>query len=514
MPDAKAIYDYDATDDDELTIAEGDTISLVHHEGDWYEGTNKRTGLSGQFPAAYVELVDGTADAAEDAGRDAAEGGAEGAGSGNAPGDVVRASFDYDATDADEISLKDGEAVTLIACEGDWWEGTNESGETGMFPAAYVQPSSADNSAAAKKKKKKKKKKDRDSKRISKSLDAVGDEAGGADDGADAAAKKKKKKKKKDRESKRLSSAPEDSELAALPEEEAVVAPTADADADAAAKKKKKKKKKDRESKRVEDAAAAAAAAASGPPSLPGRKPRLDRSLSPEAGGAARGAPPPLPRHAAPAAAGGDAGAPPALAPRRALPQIVASASSAAAEEEEDASAPEPSLGTATVLFDYDAEDGDEISIVEGDVVTITARDGDWWSGRNARTGQSGTFPATYVGDAPPPQLAPTPTPASADTPPPLRARPVVAARAPRLASMRFAAPRQCVWKKGARSRLQRVTFRANSAHNMTRPPSLASLTMDQKLPSSTSCWIHTRQRGASACRRPACRALPRRSTS
>ena len=84
---------------------------------------------------------------------------------------------------------------------------------------------------------------------------------------------------------------------------------------------------------------------------------------------------------------------------------------------------------------------------MEGDVVALTARDGDWWSGRNARTGQSGTFPATYVGDAPPP-LAPRPTTASADAPPKLRARPVVAARAPRLASMRIASSRQCVWKK------------------------------------------------------------------
>lgn len=52
-----AMYDFDASEDNELTFAEGDTIIHVDDQisDDWWSGTNERTGAQGLFPANYVE---------------------------------------------------------------------------------------------------------------------------------------------------------------------------------------------------------------------------------------------------------------------------------------------------------------------------------------------------------------------------------------------------------------------------------------------------------------------------
>ena len=52
----RAVYDYNAADDDEVSFHEGDTIINVNviDEG-WMEGTVERTGAYGMIPANYVE---------------------------------------------------------------------------------------------------------------------------------------------------------------------------------------------------------------------------------------------------------------------------------------------------------------------------------------------------------------------------------------------------------------------------------------------------------------------------
>ena len=50
------MYEYEAADDDEVTIKEGDIIinAEIVAEG-WMVGTNSRTGLTGMLPSNYVE---------------------------------------------------------------------------------------------------------------------------------------------------------------------------------------------------------------------------------------------------------------------------------------------------------------------------------------------------------------------------------------------------------------------------------------------------------------------------
>ncbi|KAF9956827.1 SH3-domain kinase binding protein 1 [Mortierella alpina] len=83
----------------------------------------------------------------------------------------------------------------------------------------------------------------------------------------------------------------------------------------------------------------------------------------------------------------------------------------------------------ALVLYDYTAQEDDEISLVKGSTIVVTDKMGDegWWSGR-CDNGDAGNFPSDFVQEikedatqsptvAP---AAPTPTPAAAPAPAPI----------------------------------------------------------------------------------------------
>ena len=49
-------------------------------------------------------------------------------------------------------------------------------------------------------------------------------------------------------------------------------------------------------------------------------------------------------------------------------------------------------------LYDYDAADDDEVSFMEGDIISeVTVIDDGWMEGRIERTGQYGMLPSNYV---------------------------------------------------------------------------------------------------------------------
>ncbi|XP_046862721.1 LIM and SH3 domain protein 1-like [Xenia sp. Carnegie-2017] len=57
-PRYRAMYDYTAADDDEITIREGDIIvDGVDIDAGWMEGRNERTGAFGMLPSNYVEKM-------------------------------------------------------------------------------------------------------------------------------------------------------------------------------------------------------------------------------------------------------------------------------------------------------------------------------------------------------------------------------------------------------------------------------------------------------------------------
>lgn len=49
-------------------------------------------------------------------------------------------------------------------------------------------------------------------------------------------------------------------------------------------------------------------------------------------------------------------------------------------------------------LYDYEAQDSDEVSFAEGDMIfEVNSIDGGWMTGRVQRTGQMGMLPANYI---------------------------------------------------------------------------------------------------------------------
>ena len=58
----------------------------------------------------------------------------------NSPVQRVVAIYDYDAQGEEEISLRDGDIVTVLKKEDDvWWLGELRNGKQGMFPKDYVE---------------------------------------------------------------------------------------------------------------------------------------------------------------------------------------------------------------------------------------------------------------------------------------------------------------------------------------------------------------------------------------
>merc|ERR1712063_62664 len=112
---AKALYEYNAADATELSFAVGDIINVTKQDASgWWEGENK--GKHGMFPGNYVELI-----AADDGKKRC----------------VVK--FEFIASSADELTIKVGETVTIDTEASGWYSGTNSRGESGLFPANYVE---------------------------------------------------------------------------------------------------------------------------------------------------------------------------------------------------------------------------------------------------------------------------------------------------------------------------------------------------------------------------------------
>lgn len=115
-PVARALFDYEAVDETEINFAEGDLVIVTLYDGEvpdcpgWMKGRCK--GQEGLFPANHVEL--------------------------DANLKLCKATFDFDATEDEELGFKDGETLVIEATHESWFEGRNEQGQMGLFPSTYV----------------------------------------------------------------------------------------------------------------------------------------------------------------------------------------------------------------------------------------------------------------------------------------------------------------------------------------------------------------------------------------
>ncbi len=55
MPRARALYDFVARNEQEITLKKGDIIDVLEQEEGWWNGSSN--GATGLFPGNYVELI-------------------------------------------------------------------------------------------------------------------------------------------------------------------------------------------------------------------------------------------------------------------------------------------------------------------------------------------------------------------------------------------------------------------------------------------------------------------------
>ncbi|EGC29536.1 hypothetical protein DICPUDRAFT_84454 [Dictyostelium purpureum] len=146
-----ALFDYQKSTDDELSIKAGDIIDIIHDEDpDWYGG--KLNGQMGYFPKAFVGPLE-QANSGQGSAASAPEGQSD---SETYTGEdfshlypKARVVYDHDPADEGEIELRVGDIVTVYSWDNEyWWEGVSVAGKTGYFPNTcvdWIEPENTDN---------------------------------------------------------------------------------------------------------------------------------------------------------------------------------------------------------------------------------------------------------------------------------------------------------------------------------------------------------------------------------
>eukprot|EP01125_Pyxidicula_operculata_P012445 TRINITY_DN4082_c0_g1_i1.p1 TRINITY_DN4082_c0_g1~~TRINITY_DN4082_c0_g1_i1.p1 ORF type:complete len:461 (-),score=154.50 TRINITY_DN4082_c0_g1_i1:91-1473(-) len=116
------IYEYVATEDNELSFGEGEVIILLEKdESGWWRGRNSK-GEEGVFPSNFVEP----------------KGQSSTSGTVEINADFV-ALYDYDAEDPTELTIKEGEVLHVLNETDGWYYGSNKEGVLGSFPSNFVE---------------------------------------------------------------------------------------------------------------------------------------------------------------------------------------------------------------------------------------------------------------------------------------------------------------------------------------------------------------------------------------
>lgn len=132
---AVALYDFAGQEEGDLDFKVDDVITLIlsDPEEEWWQGTIN--GRSGTFPRDYVAIQ-----ASSGASAPPMAAGVVPAPSADSPVIMkkVVAQYDFTGEAVDELSFKTGDCLNVI-CEIDgWFDGINDKGQRGIFPANYV----------------------------------------------------------------------------------------------------------------------------------------------------------------------------------------------------------------------------------------------------------------------------------------------------------------------------------------------------------------------------------------
>lgn len=157
------LFDFDATNDDELTLRAGDVVWVIPNsnadEG-WLQGEFK--GSVGWFPANYAEPASASSSALTNTAAatttttaatvqtktDSFSSTAIDTSSKTqvqpvTSGESVTAIYAWDAKESNQISFKKGDVIKVTEKQDEWWFGELSNGQSGWFPMSFVQDASA-----------------------------------------------------------------------------------------------------------------------------------------------------------------------------------------------------------------------------------------------------------------------------------------------------------------------------------------------------------------------------------
>ncbi|KAM9900035.1 hypothetical protein OXX79_005370 [Metschnikowia pulcherrima] len=132
---AVAAYPYDAAGDDELTVTQGEKLSVLEEDdGSGWTLVSASAGQSGLVPTSYLQMNQG-----EESGKKAGPSVAPKRGAKRVQ--YVEALYDYNADEDNELSMKAGDKIVLVQddTDGSGWSEGELNGQTGLFPTAYVK---------------------------------------------------------------------------------------------------------------------------------------------------------------------------------------------------------------------------------------------------------------------------------------------------------------------------------------------------------------------------------------
>jgi uncharacterized membrane-anchored protein YhcB (DUF1043 family) len=120
----RALYNYDATEESELSFKANDRLVVLQKDDSgWWQG--ELNGRVGMFPSNFVEVVDPNA--------------ATNSSEQKELGGQCKVLYDYNADSDSELTIKEGEVLTVESEDEGWFFGFNSKGESGRFPSNYVQ---------------------------------------------------------------------------------------------------------------------------------------------------------------------------------------------------------------------------------------------------------------------------------------------------------------------------------------------------------------------------------------
>ncbi|KAG8908104.1 cytoskeletal protein binding protein, partial [Tulasnella sp. 408] len=147
---AIALYDYEADREGEISMKENETMNVYLEEDGWIlvkidRKDTVRGPAVGFVPANYIEKVGGDVESSADPSEEVFKDHTTAAAAARAGGIIAVPLYDFEAEGDDELTVKEGERLTILDKEDDeWWKCRNWTGNEGIVPASYLEIESAD----------------------------------------------------------------------------------------------------------------------------------------------------------------------------------------------------------------------------------------------------------------------------------------------------------------------------------------------------------------------------------